>query len=361
MPRGRKTVVVVDGIYQRGNSPFWYVSFTDATGKRTRRSTGTTSRAEAQRLLAHWREEARNQVIWNVEPDRTFEELMIGYLKESRDAKAPSSVERDRYSTTALRSFWAGRVLSQINARDVRAYIAERREAGRSSGTINRELGLLSAALNHARTEWEWTIPNPVSGRKPKEPDGRVRWLRPEEAQRLVTVARGRLRAPCLADFIVLALHTGCRSGESLGLEWSRVDFQSGLITLEAQHTKTKRRRSIPLNANARRVLSSRLAWRDANAPGCPWVFCNRQGKRVASVKRAFGAALKKAGIENFRIHDLRHTCAAWLVSAGVPLTEVRDLLGHASVVMTERYAHLAPGRVRVAVDRLVGIDEAGE
>jgi integrase len=82
-------------------------------------------------------------------------------------------------------------------------------------------------------------------------------------------------------------------------------------------------------------------------------VFCHTDGSRIGSVKRSFATACTKAGIKDFRFHDLRHTCAAWLVTAGVSLTEVRDLLGHSSVTMTEKYAHLAPERVRIAVAAL--------
>jgi integrase len=82
-------------------------------------------------------------------------------------------------------------------------------------------------------------------------------------------------------------------------------------------------------------------------------VFCREDGSRIQAVRRSFTTACKRAGIEDYHIDDMRHTCAAWLVSAGVPLTEVRDLLGHSSVKMTERYAHLAPENVRAAVARL--------
>jgi integrase len=79
-------------------------------------------------------------------------------------------------------------------------------------------------------------------------------------------------------------------------------------------------------------------------------VFASETGARIQSVKRSFATACRQAGIEDFRIHDLRHTCAAWLVSAGVALPEVRDLLGHGSITMTEKYAHLSPDNVRRAV-----------
>ena len=143
---------------------------------------------------------------------------------------------------------------------------------------------------------------------------------------------------------------------EILGLEWSRVDLGTNLIFLEAVHTKTSKRRSVPLNQGARSVLLNRANFRAEHCPASPWVFAHKDGSRIKDVKRSFKTACDRAGIDDFRIHDLRHTCAAWLVSDNVPLTAVRDLLGHTTVKMTERYAHLAPENVRTAVgvlDRL--------
>ena len=96
-----------------------------------------------------------------------------------------------------------------------------------------------------------------------------------------------------------------------------------------------------------------RARFRAQYCPASPWVFAHKDGNRIVDVKRSFKTACRGADIEDFRIHDLRHTCAAWLVSAGVALTEVRDLLGHTTVKMTERYAHLAPENVRAAVTLL--------
>jgi integrase len=133
------------------------------------------------------------------------------------------------------------------------------------------------------------------------------------------------------------------------------VDLQRGIIHLEARHTKTARRRSVPLNREADAALKDRARFRAAHFPASPWVFCHADGTRILDVKRSFTTARSRAGIEDFRIHDLRHTCAAWLVTAGVPLIEVRDLLGHRTIEMTERYAHLAPENVRAAVALLEG------
>ena len=138
-----------------------------------------------------------------------------------------------------------------------------------------------------------------------------------------------------------------------LGLEWRRVDLRSNLIYLDARHTKTKRRGSIPLNVAAKDALLGRARFRATHCPDSPWVFCHRDGRRIGDIKHSFTSACERARIEDFRIHDLRHTCAAWLVQAGAPLDRVRDLLGHTSIATTEIYAHLAPENVREAVNLL--------
>ena len=188
-----------------------------------------------------------------------------------------------------------------------------------------------------------------------KEPEGRLRWLTRPEAVSLIRAAEEEPMAPHLAPLIQLALHSGMRRGELLGLEWGRVDLQAAIIYLEGRHTKAGKRRTVPINAVARNAILNRARFRAEHCPDTPWVFCDAKGARIASVKRSFGTACERAKITDFRFHDLRHTCAAWLVQAGVPLTEVRDVLGHSTVKMTERYAHLAPENVRAALALLEG------
>ncbi len=274
---------------------------------------------------------------------------MVGYLRAIEHDKRPWGFRRDKDAVRHLREHFGGMDLTALSPAVIRAYVDERRRQVMNA-TINRELCVLSAAINYARREWEWEIPNPVPGRKLREPEGRVRWLTREEANRLLEASAREPQAPHLGDFIRLALNTGCRKGELLRLDWTRVDLQAGLIRLEADHTKTLKRRSVPLNKDARDAIVSRSRFRARHCPESPWVFCHADGSIVRDVKRSFATACRRAGIEDFRIHDLRHTCAAWLVSAGVPLTAVRDLLGHTTVKMTERYAHLAPELVRAAV-----------
>lgn len=344
-----------DGLFERPDSPYYWASYIDASGRRVRRSTGirksTQGRKEAEALLSKWRLEAHRAQQWDEQPPRTFEELMVAYLQATSDKRS----HRDDLSRAKrLQEYFRGQVMNDLRAVDVRGYIAVRREEV-SPATVNRELALLSSAINFAVREWEWEIPNPVSRRKLREPEGRIRWITRAEAAALVRAARTIPRAPYLPDFIVVALHTGCRAGELLGLEWQRVDLQAGLIHLEGHHTKAGRRRSVPLNQTARRAILSRARYRAENCPASPWVFCRKSGDRLEWLHRSFRIACERAGIKDFRIHDLRHTCAAWLVSSGVPLPEVRDLLGHGSITMTEKYAHLAPDNVRSAVARLDG------
>lgn len=95
----------------------------------------------------------------------------------------------------------------------------QRKEAGVTPAAVNEELGLLSAAINYARKEWGWVLDNPAQGRRLKEPEGRLRWLTKAEAAALIRAAESVPKAKPLADFITVALHTGCRRGELLGLE----------------------------------------------------------------------------------------------------------------------------------------------
>ncbi|SEM97034.1 tyrosine-type recombinase/integrase [Halomonas caseinilytica] len=337
--------------HKRKGSPYWWASFVER-GKRIRRSTGTPDLNEAKALEAKWRAQAYREQHWEVKPPRTFEEVMLEYLRDSAHLR---SIETLKMQTTILRRFFGGRDVGELTGQDIKAYTRWRREAGRANATINRELAALSSAINHCNKEWEWGLPNPVKGRMLKEPHHRERYLIRAEVGRLVTEARKLRYGDLLADFIELAVHTGCRRGELLGLEWPRVTLERGreAITLNSRHTKSGKPRQVPLNATAAGAIRRRAAWRANHAPDTPWVFARQDGAQVKSIRNGFEKAAKQAGLDDLRIHDLRHTAASWLVTDGVPLEVVKELLGHSSITMTERYAHLAPHRVREAVDRL--------
>lgn len=264
-------------------------------------------------------------------------------------AKEQKGFRRVAWICEKWRAYLGQRPVSTLARADVSRYIDHRRMHGLSNSSINREISVLSAAISYAVKRWGWNIANPVSGLYLKMPEGRLRWLSKDEAERLTTQAKSS-DAAHLHDFIRLALNTGMRRGELLGLEWSRIDFNSARLLLEGQHTKSGKRRYVPLNQGALDALISRKHFRDTFAPNSGRVFVQKNGKPVVQINYAFRQACNKSGIEDFRIHDLRHTFASWLVSEGVPLSELRDLLGHSSIVQTERYAHLAPGRLHHAV-----------
>ncbi|MEO5344103.1 MAG: site-specific integrase [Gammaproteobacteria bacterium SHHR-1] len=335
--------------YKRKDSPIWWVSYIDQSGKRVRCSTGTTDRKEAEALEAKWKLEAYNAKQWGEEPERSFEELMLAYLNATGRTRRPKSQEAVLMHIKRLKETFAGVIMNRLQPALISQHIQARQVAGRSNATINRELEVLSAAITWANREG-WRLPNPVSNRMLKEPEGRVRWITRAEAAALLKAAEAEPKAPHLAPLILLALHTGMRRGEMLGLEWTRVDLHRNLVYLDAVHTKAGKRRSVPLNVLARSALLQQARFRSEHCPDSRWVFCKAEGKQVGDVKRSFATACKRADILDFRFHDLRHTCAAWLVQAGVPLTEVRDVLGHSTIQMTERYAHLAPENARAAV-----------
>lgn len=341
-------------MYRKKGSPHWWIKYRDASGRTIEQSTQTTDRAkaalvESEKRAAVWHETQRGIVP---QADPLFDEVLADYLEEAQRRRG---IERDIFAGRHLASAFAGTKVRAITPATVEQYLDQRRAGGVSDSTLKREVSVLKAAINWINRKRHLALPNPVAKLELAEPLGRVRWLTPEQAESLLAVARKNHLAPHLSDFIMLALHTGMRKGEMLHLEWSRVDFRQNLIYLETQ--KNGQRGSVPLNQIARQALLNRARFRAEQCPAAPHVFCDRQGQRIGNVQRSFVSACAAAGITDFHIHDLRHTTAAWLVQAGVPLLDVSNLLRHGSIEMTQRYAHLAPTSARNAVAKL----EAGD
>lgn len=336
-------------MFRKKGSPYWWIKYRDASGRTIEQSTQTADRAkaalvESEKRAAIWHETQRGIVP---QADPLFDEVLADYLESAQTRRW---FMRDRAIARSLSEAFQGIAIRAITAREVRGYITHRRSAGISDSSIKREIGLFHAAVNawkiaHSAPD----LPNPArSGLR--EPPGRVRWLTHEQADILLAVCKSR-RCDHLRDFVALALHTGMRKGEMLELEWSRVDFSQNLIYLDTQ--KNGQRGSVPLNQVARQALLNRARFRAEQCPAAPHVFCDRHGQRIGNVQRSFVSACAAAGIADFHIHDLRHTTAAWLVQAGVPLLDVSNLLRHGSIEMTQRYAHLAPTSARNAVAKL--------
>jgi integrase len=276
---------------------------------------------------------------------------MLAYMEGP--SKSKRSHKRDWFSLARLNEMFNGRELSSITGSDVRQYIAKRTGEGVGPSTINKEIALFRVALNWARKELEWNVQNPFSGRNLREPQGRIRWITWEESVRLIETAKTEPNAPHLADFIRLGLNTGMRSGEMLELEWSRVDLAVNLIYLGHEHQKNGKVGSVPMNKEAREAILSRARFRAKHCPGSPWVFAHESGERLISIRKGFLGACNRIGLEDFHPHDLRHTCAAWMVQAGVSIREVAEVLRHSDIRVTMRYAHLSPDNVRAAVGAL--------
>lgn len=244
--------------------------------------------------------------------------------------------------------FGEGKPLNAIAPLDVRTYVRQRQQLGRKVATINHEVGILGAALTHARRRWGLPIGNPTEAQRLPGQTVRLRYLERHEAERLLHAAESK--KPILADFVKLALNTGCRKNELMHLRWQDVDMKRGYIDVRPEITKTRKRRILPMNRGAKEVLQRIKVRQERDEVRTVWVFANQAGERLVKFDELFRKALKLAGIVDFRIHDLRHTFASWLVSEGVDLIKVRDLLGHSSITMTERYAHLMPNKLHDAV-----------
>lgn len=343
---GRRNTDSEDGLYRRPRSPYWYLSYQSASGRQTRRSSGIPIADDPLGLKAR---ALRAQLIADLgspqppaDPRRghTFDELLLAYLEEVTPQKRDP--HRDRYSAKHLQPIFTGQFLSSIGVAEVRAYLKQRQGEGASAGTLNKEIGLMSAAVNWARRELEWDLANPWESRRLSEPPGRTRWLSPEEAARLVAAARqGRARAH-LPAFILLCLHTGLRRDEALALEWRRVDLHRDRLHLGALDQKGGHVSEIPINAIAREALLQRANFRATWCPDSPWVFARQDGTRIASIKTSFAAACARAGITDCHPHDLRRTCGSWLIQGGTDVARVARILRHADIRMTAKvYAHL--------------------
>jgi integrase len=209
----------------------------------------------------------------------------------------------------------------------------------------------ITAILKHMFTkayDWEMITDNTLRKiRKVKSVKGenkRLRYLSLDECQTLINACD-----PHLKPIVITALNTGMRKGEILNLKWNNVDLRHGFILLDI--TKNGERREIPINDTLKDVLQGITRRLDIS-----YVFYdNTTGKPFQDVKRSFNTACRRAGIKDFHFHDLRHTFASQLVMAGVDLTTVKELLGHKTLTMTLRYAHLAPSHKVAAMQKLDG------
>jgi len=268
---------------------------------------------------------------------------------------------------TPLAEITAGRISEykdgRLAATSERRKDAEGKATPLSAASINRPLALLRHLLRLAHEEWEM-LPTVPRIRLEKEPEGRIRWLGqydPDEEHRLLTACE-KSGNPNLAALVTVALETGMRQGEVLGLAWERVDFSRAVIRLE--HTKSGRRREVPMRQAVYEALAPLRADALAEMPtdengrkpeprGCVW-------PDLRFPRTAWERALDRAGVEEFHFHDCRHHFASWFMMRGGSLQALQKILGHATLTMTQRYAHLSPDYLRAEIEKTASPRSSG-
>lgn len=333
----------------------WYVRYRDEDGLQRQKKAGHT-KAEAVKLektLLKLRQEAKDsrreqEQIRLTEAnqkrqDITFyelEKLYKNYLIQTGRNKSTNI-----YVAARIAKVLGNEYLKDITEKKIMGYQSERIKNGISNSTLNTECSILHAMLSFAiRLEYLTSVPRIE---KLKTPPNRCRYLSKKEAEALITASGNDYNMQCL---IRLALYTGMRKSEMTALKWKDVDLEAGFIRIE--RSKNGQRRDTPLSDEALGMLKEmkNSAAAEGKSNDYDSLFV-RLAPSSFFIK--FGAILKKAGISDFKFHDLRHTCASWLAIKGVPLYTIKEILGHSCIEMTMRYAHLSAESKKEAVNKI--------
>ena len=214
--------------------------------------------------------------------------------------------------------------------------------------TVARYMASLSVVYSTAINEWGWLEVNPVKKvAKPAEPRGRARFLSDDERERLLEACE-QCPNPILYTIVVVALSTGARKNEILTLEWRQIDFERNVIRLE--NTKNGERRALPLVGKAYDLVQDLKLEKSRDTD---YVFPRPDGKKPVDIKRSWLWAIEKAEIRDFTFHDLRHTAASYLAMNGATLAEIAEILGHKTLQMVKRYAHMSEQHTISVVERM--------
>lgn len=317
----------------------------------------------------------RKAELWRVDrlgdfPEVTFEEACLRWLEEKADKK---SLDTDKgrmgfwlehFEGVTLKDITEAKIyaaVSRMQNRKARETWQKRVEAAKRKGkeipvfepkpvttsTKAKHLALMKAILRAAERDWKWLEKAPVI-KIPSVRNKRVRWLEHEEAKRLIDECPEPLKS-----VVKFALATGLRRSNIINLEWQQIDMQRRVAWVNPEDSKSNRAIGVALNDTACKVL------RDQIGNHHKWVFVHTKAwhrpdrsltpsvrKMRVDDNRAWNSACKRAGIENFRFHDLRHTWASWLIQSGVPLSVLQEMGGWESIEMVRRYAHLAPNHL---------------
>ncbi|MCK5663645.1 MAG: site-specific integrase [Thiotrichaceae bacterium] len=317
-------------IYKRGET--WWIQITTKNGKRIQQSAGTKIKREAQELHDKIKNDMWRQSNFDEKLRRSWQETVIRWLSEQEHRKsAGDDMQYLRWLNTYLKDTY----LDQID-KDMIDYIkAEKLATGVTNNTVNHTLAFIRSVLNKAKNEWEWigSVP-PIKMLAVKK--SRIRWITKSEAEILFRELPDHLEA--MARF---SLATGLRESNVTGLLWEQIDMQRQCAWIHADQAKANKDIAVPLNTDALAVIRAQLGKHATN------VFTYKDKPVLKAGVRAWRNALARAGIENFRWHDLRHTWASWHVQSGTPLNALQELGGWADVSMVMRYAHLSSDHLK--------------
>jgi integrase len=280
----------------------------------------------------------------------TFGEVWEKYNQWLDNGKRQPRVDRGYYFKH-LEPRFADRLLSKISPLDLEKLKIELSQQDLAPATVKHLLVLVRQIFNKA-IAWEmWSGENPVKKVKlPRLNNRRERFLNQEEASLLLEeLQKVSLQ---LHDMSLLSLHTGMRAGEIFALKWTHIDFENGLI--HVADPKGRPARKAFMTPTVKEML---LKLKVGEPEG--YLFQSRAGSPIQSVSHAFDRAVKRLGFNNgiadrrqkVTFHTLRHTFASWLAIQGTPILTIKELLGHQSLAMTERYAHLIPDQKRQAAE----------
>lgn len=329
-------------VYFDKRSGMWVADYTDARGHRHRPKVARTKTLALavlnRRLDDVAKERAGNKPALAEIP---LEILATQFLEWAEAHRKPQSARRYGVSWAVLKPRFGHLLLKEITPRLVERFMTDRLEAGKKNATVNRDLAVLKCMFSKAIV-WDFATDNPLRKvRLLDENNARVRYLTDVEREALLAECHGHL-----LDIVMVALYTGMRLTEILTLKWQDVDL--GRRQIAVRVTKNGEIRHVPIP----QPLIAQLGGIPRQV-GCPHLFPSRDGDPLKRISTAWDAAVARARIEDFRFHDLRHSYASYFVMAGGNLNHLRQILGHKSMAMTLRYAHLSPEHLHAGADEM--------
>ncbi|WP_457600605.1 tyrosine-type recombinase/integrase [Hydrogenivirga sp.] len=340
--------------YLRKRGRNWYFEYM-YQWKRHYVKIGNVSKTVAREIANEIRAQIiKGEYIPVREKNITFAQAAEQYLKWYRaktHAREKTKREHER-QVRHLMEYFGKYQLRNISYFTIEQYKTNRLKDGVSRRTVNYELTILHSIFQRAKEAGLYTSDIPKIEKFKNVQDERLRHLTREEAGRLIDACPEWLKPA-----VIFALNTGLRAGEIFTLRWDQVDFKNRKIYIEPMNTKTKKIYKIPMNKTVYELLMELREEQKEKEISHGYVFTNSKGEPYSAewsgYRKAFRTACKKAGIKNFRFHDLRHTFASWVAMKSKDIYAVQKLLHHSDLSMTKRYAHLTDEYLQEVVDSI--------